>query len=164
MSYILTIDVGKQGGICIGLDDHIEIINSLSMPDNKTALIDKLRTLKIKKAVIEEQSCRIGQHVKSTFNLALSYGYWLGVLDTLNISYIEVRPQTWQTVFKQESISIEFLSLTSKHKATKLKGASLCKRLFPDLNIMTKRGKLLDGITDSICMYLWYMSNTINLD
>jgi hypothetical protein len=158
MSYILTIDVGLKGGICLGNSEKLEVMYYLPTPEDNS-LILKIKELNIKQAILEEQSCRIGQHVKSTFNIAKSYGYWIGVLETLSIPYIIVRPQVWQSIIKKEEISIEFSSLTSKHKSTKLKAASLCKRLFPNLNIITKRGRLLDGLTDSIAMYIWYMNN-----
>lgn len=65
--------------------------------------------------VIEAVHAAPGQGVSSTFKFGANFGWWLGVLDALDISYTFVSPQKWQGIlFKKYKTPTGGLKGTTK--------------------------------------------------
>lgn len=72
-------------------------------------------------AVVESVHSAPGQGVSSTFKFGSNFGWWLGVLDALDISYTLVSPQKWQgALFKKYKTPTGELKGTSKEVSLKV--------------------------------------------
>ncbi|MBR4856556.1 MAG: hypothetical protein IKU94_08035 [Bacteroidaceae bacterium] len=72
-----------------------------------------------------------GQGIASSFRFGVSYGWLLGMLDSIGIPYQPITPQKWKKEF----------GLTSD----KAQSVEVCKRLYPDVNLLrTERSRKED--------------------
>lgn len=134
---IVGIDVGKNGCLCI-LDKQPIFI------DFKTkglrGYIDILQPLDITLVAVEQVGAMRGQGVVSMFSFGENYGLIQGMLQTLSIPYILVRPQLWRK------------TLNIPSKADKKDIASIISKIYPKVSLYGTRGGLLDGRSDSLCL------------
>jgi crossover junction endodeoxyribonuclease RuvC len=144
MIYI-GIDPGKKGGIAtVG-----NTVAAVSMPllddriDSKV-VADYLRTIQCYGncfAAIEKVASRPEQGVVSTFSFGEGYGRLLGVLDALNIPYVEVLPQAWKKVV---------LPNTTKDKIAAI---GYSKRHYPEIKLILPGCRVShDGMADALCL------------
>lgn len=127
MIYI-GIDPGAKGAMAILRDNGCPEI----IPFDTNEYMSRLWTLKI-----EYQNCICcveavqpirGNGIIALFKLGQSYGWLLGVLDSIGIPYQPITPQKWKKEF----------SLTSD----KAKSVEVCRRLYPDTSLKrTERSK-----------------------
>lgn len=82
------------------------------------------------------------QGTTSMFSFGLGYGLWLGILQTLEIPYIEVDPRKWKRAI---------LGGTPKDKAAAI---GYVQRFYPtvDLKVTPRCRTLSDGKADAICI------------
>ena len=73
----------------------------------------------------------------TAFALGENYGFYLGVLATLNLNAYTIRPQEWK----------KFFNLIGKNKMGSMKKA---KELYPEANLEGVRGGMKDGRADSL--------------
>lgn len=143
MIYI-GIDPGAKGAMALLYDNSRvpEII-----PFNKEEYIDRLRLLFYEEApcvcCIEAVHSISGQGIASSFRFGESYGWLLGMLDTLCIPYQPITPQKWKKEF----------GLT----ADKAKSVEVCKQLFPGIKLLrTDRSrKEDDNIAEAVLLSLY---------
>ncbi|MCK9370087.1 hypothetical protein M0R04_09305 [Candidatus Dojkabacteria bacterium] len=104
MTYYLGIDIGKNGAIAVFTDD--EYVDCLCF-NNSTEkdVADFLSNISINPdimfdgrvmAMVERVSASPQMGVVSSFSFGQSFGFILGLLTGLNISFDFVRPQVWQ--------------------------------------------------------------------
>lgn len=106
-NFALGIDPGQTGALSI-FEQDIDgewYLNTI-LDYTSDAVIPVLREVvalhNCSTACIEAVHSAPGQGVSSVFKFGANFGWWLGVLDTLQISYILVSPQKWQgTLFKK---------------------------------------------------------------
>ena len=142
--------------ICIGRDPGAKGAMSILeegarlptiIPFHKGEYIDKLRILSYEETpcicCIEQVHSQTQQGVTSTWNFGVSYGWLLGMLDTLRIPYQPISPQRWKKEF----------GLTSD----KAQSVTVCKQLFPGINLLrTERSrKEDDGMAEASLMALY---------
>lgn len=91
-------------------------------------------------AVVEHVGAMPGQGVSSCFSFGRSFGWLLGMLDTLGVPYELVRPQRWKKAF----------SCTSDKNTS----IEVARRLFPgvDLRRTPACRKPHDGICEALLM------------
>ena len=117
------------------------------IPFNKEEYIDKLRLLFYEEAecicCIEAVHALPRQGVTSTWAFGQSYGWLLGVLDTLCIPYQPITPQKWKKEFGLN--------------ADKAKSVEVCKQLFPGIKLLrTDRSrKEDDNIAEAVLLSLY---------
>lgn len=119
--FALGIDPGQTGAVSIFEQCHIDgewYLNTV-LDYNSEAVLPVLRELialhSCCSAVIEAVHAAPGQGVSSTFKFGANFGWWLGVLDTLLVSYTLVSPQKWQgTLFKKYKTPTGGLKGTTK--------------------------------------------------
>lgn len=175
-NYIVGIDIGKEGAISV-LSYTNNIYNAVyytEMPITEKELLRKLTYIKnkyknITEVCIEKQgymskSSSFRQSGKGAFTLGFSQGIIQGILLAYNINYSLIAPKTWQLIFKDIEINthIKNLCKDSKKLSSKLskqKSLTLCNNLFPSVPLMTRRGRILDGIADSLCIAYWKYIN-----
>lgn len=143
MIYI-GIDPGAKGAMAL-LEDNARLPTII--PFNKEEYIDRLRIIFYEEApcvcCIEAVHSIAGQGIASSFRFGESYGWLLGMLDTLCIPYQPITPQKWKKEF----------GLT----ADKAKSVEVCKQLFPGINLLrTERSrKEDDGLAEAVLMSLY---------
>ena len=143
MIYI-GIDPGQRGAMSI-LEDNARLPTII--PFNKEEYIDRLRLLFYEEAecicCIEAVHALPRQGVTSTWAFGQSYGWLLGVLDTLCIPYQPITPQKWKKEFGLNS--------------DKAKSVEVCKQLFPGIKLLrTERSrKEDDNIAESALLALY---------
>lgn len=91
--------------------------------------------------VLEQSGCRPGQSAQSGVAIGRSVGLWEGIIASTGAPYHVVTPQRWQKVV--------FGGARADKKARALEMAS---RLFPNLELRTPRGRVLDGRADAACL------------
>jgi hypothetical protein len=156
---VISIDVGngknKTDGIC--LFNNKDIIWAMPLPRELKGLNELIsKEENVDLVVIEKQQARSLQGCKSVFGLGQSYGYIIGTIEANNLRYELVHPRTWQSsILKNQEINTQ-LGINDDSKA---KSLSLVIDRYPNIPIKTKRGKLLHGVADAICLGLWALSN-----
>lgn len=137
----IGIDPGLKGGIAIISETFVQI---KEMPINQAKEIDvhKLFEMMPKESifcVIEQLLPMPGQNSKATTKAGVNYGKLLAVLELAGIPYQEVHPAKWKKEFQ----------LIKKSKAH---SCAVAKKLFPQLDFITPRGRLMDGVAEALLM------------
>lgn len=117
MIYI-GIDPGASGGIGV-IDTTTE--EAIALPYSDENLQQTLISNTNAKVMVERVHAMPGQGVTSMFNFGKAFGYILGMLDVLQISYELVDPIKWKREF----------SIT----ASKDSSIACCRRLFPTVEL-----------------------------
>ena len=127
----IGIDPGAKGAMAlVGVKDGPEII-----PYDQKKYIDRLWMYQIEGldmiCCIEAVHSISGQGIASSFNFGQTYGWLLGMLDSIGIPYQPVHPQRWKKEFGLN--------------ADKAASVEVCKRLYPGVNLhRTDRSKKED--------------------
>jgi hypothetical protein len=139
------IDPGQKGAF--SLVDHkarlVEYWIMGELYDMRMKLIpyqDKIKVVAIERAQAMAKQGR-KQGASGMFAYGKGYGKLLGMLETLNMPYEEIRPLQWM-----QKMYVKWEAGTSKEK-----GREICKAMHPDVTFMpTKRYKYMhDGLTDA---------------
>lgn len=153
--YVISIDPGLQGSLClynISTNKVVEILNTPTYKKDKKTWLDgkniynKLKewSLLTNKVIIETQTIMRGRDgTKSAITTMTNFGMLMGILSTLDFEVIEVAPKIWQAVMLKDVIDI---GEPIKLKPTKRKSLILTREFNP-------KG---DGQADAICLALWY--------
>lgn len=156
---ILGIDNGLKGGMVL-LNDKGHVEAYLSMPTLKEGKRNKydiesivwfFRTHKkrIGTVVLETAQAMPGQGVTSTFHIGEHYGMLQGILCSLEIPVVFVRPQQWQR------------GLFGKKKVedTKVSSVNFACDNAPDIDWKNGRRVYQDGLTDAYCIAHYHFIN-----
>ena len=152
----LGIDPGLTGGVAILGNNSLVGPWVCSTPTRKNAkgkrelnrelMVKMLSSFTGRRAAIEKVNAapmrgRL-QGTTSMFSFGLGYGLWLGILETLEIPYIEVDPRTWKKAI---------LGGTPKDKQAAI---DYVRRFHPtvDLKATPRSRKPSDGIADAVCL------------
>lgn len=145
----LGIDVGAKGALS-AIDENNKVLFAVPMSrENLVNYIKKVHFDIIERndgviACVEKVGAMPGQGVTSMFSFGKSAGFIEGVLESFEIPYQLVPPQTWKKSF----------SLLHKDKKASIE---MCKQLFPGINLLpTERcRKESDGLAESTLMALY---------
>ena len=145
----LGIDPGAKGALA-SIDENNKVLFAVPMSrENLVNYIKNLRNDITERndaviACVEKVGAMPGQGVTSMFSFGKSAGFIEGVLESFQIPYQLVPPQTWKKSF----------SLLHKDKKESIE---TCKKLFPGVNLLpTERSrKESDGIAESLIMSLY---------
>lgn len=160
--YIIGVDVGKTGYISI-LNLSGNYITSFKMPIVKNEFIidfdelkENLKPYKNSFVIIEKQQPYPSQGVCSVFCLGQQFGSLIGFficfLEENDIIYL-VHPKTWQKHF----------GIKKEKEGTKALSFMKCVELgYNETLLKTKRGKIIDGLCDSILISKYYQE-TMNV-
>lgn len=159
------IDVGKDGGIAVFVNDKLE---SLEVTPNIGTQIDLKRIVDILQSnndgvhsdfhvVVENVHAIGGSAAGATFSFGWSLGILEGILVALSIPYTKVTPKDWQKELWQGiNPIIKTPKGESKRKVVDTKATSLlaAQRLFPsvDFRKSERASKAHDGMVDAILL------------
>lgn len=142
MIYI-GIDPGRRGALA-ALDDAGRVIDVLDMPDclwPARAWLDGLAVTGDIAACIEQcKSFGPGGH--RVDGLLISYGSMLGLCCGLDIDACTVLPRTWQAMMLRGA----------PKGATKGRSLWVAAKRWPEVELETKRGRVLDGRADALLL------------
>lgn len=149
MKLYISCDPGASGAMCIlaedntmefidfkktGLPGYISVLKDLADNNNHT----------IQMIAIEKVASMTGQGVKSVFSFGQRLGELEGMLQTLGLGYVTVRPQAWQK------------SCGVVPKSGKKGIYETVSKIYPNAELTGPKGGLLDGRCDALgmCHYL----------
>jgi len=159
---IVGVDIGLTGGIACLKDGHPpQVVGVIDMP---TVSIKKGRGTKnlydtkcikdlfakwpkpIEMVFIEKtQPLQIGYRSQASHSLGLGEGIFVGLLEGLEIPYEFVKPMIWQKHF----------GITKAKGDKKVQSYQVASQLFPAAELMTPRGRKLDGRSDALLIAEW---------
>lgn len=143
MSTWIGIDPGKKGAISlITFKGRYETWDMPVLPNGEIdsrAIYDILYQFENIKCVLEKSQPMPQQGVTSVFNYGRGYGKIQSILEILKIPYAEIRPTQWKKEF----------GLIKKDKK---QSVTLAKKLFPGAELVTPRGRLIDGRAEALLM------------
>ncbi len=143
--YIIGIDPGANGGVCIMNSDHA-VINCIKMPHTPQDILDSLLPYKDDAVCyLERVQGMPGQGGMAMFNFGKGYGHIEMALMALKIPTISVTPQKWQKHYQ--------LGKLTNHSKTEWKNVLKAKaqQLFPDIKVTLA---IADALL--ICNYGFY--------
>jgi len=108
----IGIDPGKSGALCI-----LDTLTFYSLEN----YIEVLANHKDAKVCLEKVHALPNNGTRHAFAFGENYGYIRGILETLNIDYIEVTPAVWKKYFKLS--------------ANKQESIALCHKLYPQVDL-----------------------------
>ena len=131
--YILGIDPGKNGGLCILSTDINDVVMLDKMPQTPTDLSNKLESIRENfwpiKCYLEKVGGMPGQGGVAMFNFGYNFGQLVQALTDYKIPHELVTPQKWQTATYCRGKSGE--SKTAHKNRIK----DMAKRKFPNVKI-----------------------------
>lgn len=141
MMYV-GVDPGKKGGFALISDDgkpHVDIWDEERFIYCMKRVSDR-RVV----AAVEKVGAMPGQGVTSMFSFGQSYGFIMGVLRALGISYQLVPPAVWKREFG--------LLRADKHASIET-----CKQLFPGVSLLPGEQcrKDSDGMAEALLIALY---------
>jgi len=160
MSAIIGIDPGLKGGVAFYVDgemaaDPLEIIENTKGKKcvDVCALMSIIRIMRLAptknipdfRVYIESPFTRIGERTKGALNSGIEYGRILGAFQSIGITPIEVKPQTWQKFL--------YRGIPGKGKERSI---IACRRLYPHIDLFPGKKRVAhDGMADAvlICEY-----------
>lgn len=165
------IDLGFKGAIVVISDDG-KVVNQLPMPTIKVIINKKERDAYdvgaiIQIALLTLSRCDMVYVEKvqpvmakfgassgsSNFHLGFCLGMFQTALESFKVKYQLVKPKEWQKTFG--------IVRPEEDDKWTTKGAAyeVAKRMFPDAQLTTKRGRVLDGISDALLIAEWGRRN-----
>lgn len=148
MDYIVGIDPGLNGAIAFisNNDYHVFDIPIISIKDKKRTkrkhnvpeMVRILKQYPIRSVYLEKVHAMPKQGVTSMFSMGHGLGLWEGIITTLQHSLTYVTPQEWKK---------KILNGMPKGKGSSMVKAT---QLYPKIELLTKRGRELDGRADAL--------------
>lgn len=159
------IDVGKDGGIAVFINDKLELLQVTPKIGNQ---IDLNRIVEILQSniddidsdyhvVVEDVHAIGGSAAGATFAFGWSLGILEGMLVGLSIPYTKVAPKDWQKMLWQGVKPVmKPLKEGAKRKIVDTKATSLlaAQRLYPNVDFRKseRASKAHDGIVDALLL------------
>lgn len=146
MMYV-GVDPGKKGGVAIIDGDSVEVYawDDQTFVDTMSVCMGRGRARNERViAAVEKVGAMPGQGVTSMFSFGQSYGFIMGVLRALGISYQLVPPAVWKREF-------------GLLRADKQASIETCKQLFPGVSLLPGEQcrKDSDGMAEALLIALY---------
>lgn len=144
MSVHVGIDPGKKGAMAIIESTPDGIGEVKIIPFEPSDYISALKKYSGATVCIEQVHSISKQGIASSFTFGVMYGWLLGMLDTIGVSYQAVSPQKWKNSF-------------GLLRADKSKSIEVCQHLLPQANLYrTERCKKPDdGMAEAALLALY---------
>lgn len=136
----IGVDIGANGCIAV-IDTSNNVLKLIDYSNHWADEFDLIKELyDVSMICIEKVSAMRGQGVTSMFTFGMKVGEIHGILHTLGLPFIEVRPQEW----------MKGLGLPKDKRERKKAIGSIAKSMFPDADLYGSRGGLKDGRSDAL--------------
>lgn len=134
----MGIDPGKKGGVCVLEEGRILLLMPLSK-ENFFEAVDLCPAVGEMICCLEKVHSMPKQGSVSIFTFGEGYGWLKGVMDSEQIRYQEITPQTWKKEFGLNS--------------SKAKSIEVAKQLFPEASLFIEgHRKESDGMAEALLM------------
>ena len=146
---IIGIDPGASGGAAV-YDEDEHSLYTHKCPDNTRAMTAIINSAKARSWIDDQKLICVIEKVhafptdarSSAFKFGMNFGKWLGILGSLNVTTMEVTPQTWMKSFQP-------LPKIKKERKNELK--RIASEMFPE-------NKITLATSDAALMVAWYMN------
>ena len=141
----LGIDPGATGAIA-GIDENEVAIVLDDCPPTIHDIASLMKTIAKgykPKAIIEKVNAFYKSSAKSAFTFGGNFSAWQMALSCYSIPYEFITPRQWQKAMFDSAKQLDDTKKQSYERAS---------RLFPNLELKTKRGKILDGRCDALLL------------
>lgn len=146
MSLYIGLDPGKKGAMAILIPpmSEREPYECEIIPYDPRKYIDTLKQYNGATVCIEQVHSISKQGIASSFTFGVMYGWLLGMLDTIGVSYQAVSPQKWKKDF-------------GLLRSDKSKSVEVCQHLIPNANLYrTERCKKPDdGMAEAALLAIY---------
>ena len=170
--YACGIDVGLMGcfsvlskdGRTIKYEEHRLMpkkANKVVLEDVVSIMLEFQQKYPYLTVIIEKQGAVARQGRTSGFTTGRRMGFLEGVCYALRIPTIVVAPQTWQKIYNRQVKIPAALKNKEKMKDTKKRSLTWCKQKFPEVKLVTPKGRHLDELSDSILIANWGLTKGI---
>ena len=137
----LGIDPGWSGAAAFIVGDKVKVIDCPeTIPEMANLFKDYLYYDRLK-ALIEKVNPFYKSSAKSAFTFGSNFAAWQAILACYHIPYEFITPRKWQKAMFDSAKRLD---------DTKRQSFEIASRLFPYLELKTKRGKILDGRCDAV--------------
>ena len=144
----IGIDPGQTGAIAFLKGHQVEIIDC---PETISEMVNiVLNNIRITvngittaKALIEKVNPFYKSSAKSAFTFGCNFCSWQAILACFHVPYEFITPRKWQK---------EMFDSAKRLDDTKKQSFERASRLFPNIELKTKRGKILDGRCDALLL------------
>lgn len=134
----LAFDPGASGALCCLYEDGTMEFIDFKKEGLKGYINWSPNSLELQMCAIEKVRAMPGQGVSSMLSLGRRVGELEGMLQTLEIGYVEIRPQEWQK------------ACGVVPKSGKKGIYETISRIYPDAPLKGPKGGLLDGRADAL--------------
>ena len=177
MEFIVGVDPGKEGAICLLGVDKLKGNSQFTFWDNKELLepelflegfsgnfIAAIESSTPTKLVLEKVHSLGNMSAKSNFSFGSNVGIGKWCAEVLARAYeiplVEVTPQKWQKEIGFPSLTKEEkagMDQNKRTKAQKQRAFEYALKLYPEAEqyLFTERGRMLDGRVDSLLIAHW---------
>jgi len=139
----LGIDPGQVGAVAI-IGKTIKVIDCPPTIGEMANIIREcLYYKKDTKALVEKVNPFYKSSAKSAFTFGGNFSAWQAILACFYIPYEFITPRKWQKAMFDSA---------KRLGDTKKQSFDMASRLFPHLELKTKRGKILDGRCDAVLL------------
>lgn len=146
---VAGVDPGYQGGVAL-IDEGLSLRGLLDMPlrsIGERREVDGVDLARILGewtpdfVVLEKAWGRKGEGGRNAFSFGRATGIAVGILYSLGLPFIEVAPATWMSAL-----------LKDRREEGKARSIAWAREHFPDAELVTKRGRMLDGRSDALAL------------
>jgi Holliday junction resolvasome RuvABC endonuclease subunit len=135
---VAGIDPGNKGCICIL--NNADAVFADFHKNSLAELYSFILNNKVEQIWIEDVHSLYGMSAKSNFNFGRNLGMVQALAEISVGSYSQVPPKVWQAA----------VGITAKGKAIKNQVAEIAINLYPSVDLLGKRGGLIDGRSDAL--------------
>ena len=138
--YYIGIDPGMTGAVAIiSNNNDIQVFDCPETIPEMVAIIKPYKGQS--KALIEKVNPFYKSSAKSAFTFGGNFSAWQAILASFEIPYEFITPRKWQKIMFDSANKVE---------DTKKQSFERTIRLYPIIELKTKRGKILDGRCDAL--------------
>ena len=137
----LGIDPGLSGAIAIIKGDDVQVFDCPETIPEMAAIVKLYKDNS--KVLIEKVNAFYKSSAKSAFTFGSNFGAWQAIFASFQIPYEFITPRQWQK---------QMFDSAKKVEDTKRQSFERAMRLYPNIELKTKRGKILDGRCDALLL------------
>lgn len=152
--YIIGIDVGSKGALCILKNKKIHELVPFKSIREYSHIIKKALDLYANDYLaiyVESIHSMPKQGVKSMFTFGQRFGEIIGMLETLYVTYNLVTPKEWQ-----KKLAKDYDLVYNKNDTKASIGEFIYKKFSKQVNLLKRTGRINTDLTDAIAIAYTY--------
>ena len=135
----LGVDPGLSGAIAAIINNNVRVFDCPETIPEMAAIVKPYKDNS--QVLIEKVNAFYKSSAKSAFTFGSNFGAWQAIFASFQIPYEFITPRQWQK---------QMFDSAKKVEDTKRQSFERAMRLYPNIELKTKRGKILDGRCDAL--------------